>query len=206
MQELARLLPSLEDAKEGQLSKHVIVEESVKHHRSQHAMIEQLSANLAKLAAERAHLIADLNAFRASSDPNLPQPVSQPLQDQSSLANSNQFPLPQSVETGLDQTHTISTWEVPLVSQDGNALEYNLATMSAADSQQQQHPDVQLAYTVNSNDPSLPMDLTASSYYNGDSELVQWNSYHGGHAPAASEVGHSVPPVPRYSMWSYPII
>ena len=65
-QELARLLSSLNNTKNSQLSKHIIVDESVKHHQTQQALIESLAKHLDQLLSEREQLLADAKAWRES--------------------------------------------------------------------------------------------------------------------------------------------
>ena len=62
--DLAGLLPVLSNAKESQLSKHVIVDESVKHHQAQATLIETLRNDMDRVLAEHQKLLDEFNAFR----------------------------------------------------------------------------------------------------------------------------------------------
>ena len=64
-QELAGLLPTLKNAKEAQLSKHVIVDESVKRHHAQEATISELNQSLDDLKKRHEQLLAEVNAWRS---------------------------------------------------------------------------------------------------------------------------------------------
>ena len=64
MQELAKLLPALSNTKETQLSKHVIVDESVKRHKTQQSTIDGLTERVDKLLAEQDELLAEINMWR----------------------------------------------------------------------------------------------------------------------------------------------
>lgn len=66
-QELASLLPTLKDAKETQLSKHVIVDESVKHHISQRKAIDGLSRSLKDLRGQHEQLLAEVDSWRRAA-------------------------------------------------------------------------------------------------------------------------------------------
>ncbi|KAI7308867.1 hypothetical protein KC315_g13202 [Hortaea werneckii] len=61
---LARFLPALADTKESKLSKHIVVEESLKFHRSQHEKIEALQSSIDSLFTERDALLSELNEWR----------------------------------------------------------------------------------------------------------------------------------------------
>lgn len=65
------MLPNLKDAKETQLSKHVIVDESVKHHLSQQDTINDLSRSLDALKRQHEQLLAELQSCRQAG--NMPQ-------------------------------------------------------------------------------------------------------------------------------------
>ncbi|KEQ58041.1 uncharacterized protein M437DRAFT_33029, partial [Aureobasidium melanogenum CBS 110374] len=64
---LARAIPALEDIKESKLSKHTIVEESLRYHQLQHQRIEELQKSVDTLVAERDSLIAEVNQWRRVS-------------------------------------------------------------------------------------------------------------------------------------------
>lgn len=62
--DLALLLPTLSNAKEARPSKHIIVHESLKHHRLQQAHIERLMSEVERLMNERHELLAEVNQWR----------------------------------------------------------------------------------------------------------------------------------------------
>lgn len=64
MQELASLLPNLKNAKDTQLSKHVIVDESVKHHHAQEASIQELTQALDDVKKRHEQLLQEVSAWR----------------------------------------------------------------------------------------------------------------------------------------------
>ena len=53
LQELASLLPALDDTKESLLSKHIIVQESIKQHQSHQAAMDEAERQLLIVTAER---------------------------------------------------------------------------------------------------------------------------------------------------------
>nr|OQO06414.1 hypothetical protein B0A51_16152 [Rachicladosporium sp. CCFEE 5018] len=64
LMELATLLPNLEGVPESRLSKHVIVEESVKHHREQQRQLDESVMRCEQLQRERDALLADARSWR----------------------------------------------------------------------------------------------------------------------------------------------
>ncbi|KAK6441637.1 hypothetical protein LTR95_002117 [Oleoguttula sp. CCFEE 5521] len=75
LMELATLLPDLEGVPESRLSKHVIVEESVKHHREQQRLLDESVKRCEQLQRERDALLADARSWRRS--PSNAGPVQQ---------------------------------------------------------------------------------------------------------------------------------
>ncbi|OQO04226.1 hypothetical protein B0A48_10837 [Cryoendolithus antarcticus] len=72
LMELATLLPKLEGVPESRLSKHVIVEESVKHHREQQRQLDESVRRCEELQRERDQLLAEARSWRqgpAHADP-----------------------------------------------------------------------------------------------------------------------------------------
>ncbi|THX81280.1 hypothetical protein D6D05_04237 [Aureobasidium pullulans] len=67
-QALARRLPTLSDVKESKLSKHTIVEESLKHHETQQRRLDELQAVIESLEAERDALILEVREWRQCLD------------------------------------------------------------------------------------------------------------------------------------------
>lgn len=61
---LARTIPVLTDVRESKLSKHTIVEESLKYHRLQQKQLEDLRHSINILTAERDALATEVNAWR----------------------------------------------------------------------------------------------------------------------------------------------
>ncbi|KAL2025233.1 hypothetical protein VTO58DRAFT_103941 [Aureobasidium pullulans] len=65
---LARRLPTLSDVKETKLSKHTIVEESLKHHETQQRRLDELQAVIESLEAERDALVLEVREWRQCLD------------------------------------------------------------------------------------------------------------------------------------------
>jgi hypothetical protein len=64
IQALARFLPSLASVKESKLSKHTIVDESLKYHEVQKTKLEDLQKAVDDLQAEKEALLAELSGWR----------------------------------------------------------------------------------------------------------------------------------------------
>ncbi|TIA13607.1 hypothetical protein D6C80_06149 [Aureobasidium pullulans] len=65
---LARRLPTLSDVKATKLSKHTIVEESLKHHETQKRRLDELQAVIESLEAERDALVLEVREWRQCLD------------------------------------------------------------------------------------------------------------------------------------------
>lgn len=61
------MLPTLKDARETTLSKHIIVDESVKHHHAQQEVIDDLSRSLEDLKRRHEQLQADFDSWRQAA-------------------------------------------------------------------------------------------------------------------------------------------
>ncbi|THX19979.1 hypothetical protein D6D17_00953 [Aureobasidium pullulans] len=61
-------LPTLSDVKESKLSKHTIVEESLKHHETQQRRLDELQAVIESLEAERDTLVLEVREWRQCLD------------------------------------------------------------------------------------------------------------------------------------------
>ncbi|THZ81135.1 hypothetical protein D6C83_09523, partial [Aureobasidium pullulans] len=68
LQALARRLPTLSGVKETKLSKHTIVEESLKHHETQQRRLDELQAVIESLEAERDALVLEVREWRQCLD------------------------------------------------------------------------------------------------------------------------------------------
>lgn len=79
IQSLARFLPSLTSVKESKLSKHTIVDESLKYHEVQKTKLEDLQKTVDDLTAEKEALLAELSGWRECLDPEQTVPA-QPLE------------------------------------------------------------------------------------------------------------------------------
>lgn len=68
MQALARFLPSLASTKESKLSKHTIVDESLKYHELQQTKLDELQRSFDALTAEKEELLAEVSTWRQCLD------------------------------------------------------------------------------------------------------------------------------------------
>ena len=112
LMDLARLLPALSTAKESQLSKHVIVDESVKQHQAQAALIESLRIDVDRVLAEHRTLLNEFNAFREAIN-------SQSTHADSSVVNAHSDNIPASGPpahtSALPPTQAASSYGAPYI-------------------------------------------------------------------------------------------
>lgn len=89
---LARFLPSLTSVKESKLSKHTIVDESLKYHELQKTKLDDLQKTVDVLKAEKEALLTELSGWRECLDVQPEQPVLAELLG-ATTAGSNAIPI-----------------------------------------------------------------------------------------------------------------
>lgn len=89
VQELAALLPALNDTKQSLLNKHIVVQESVKQHQLQRSTIEEAERKLLAATAEREELMRQLQQQHIDHQAQIAS-----LVEQSTLQHSWDMPLP----------------------------------------------------------------------------------------------------------------
>ncbi|SMQ49670.1 unnamed protein product [Zymoseptoria tritici ST99CH_3D7] len=102
--ELAQLIPALRDTKQSLLSKHVIVQESIKHHRTQQEAFRLAERKLLAVTAERDALLLQMRIFGPTSITQRPNTICRTLEP---LEATAQVPVPPAPELFLHQTPQI---------------------------------------------------------------------------------------------------
>lgn len=134
MQSLARFLPSLATVKESKLSKHTIVDESLKYHEAQQAKLDELQKSIDVLKTEKETLLAEISHWRRCLDtPPQQAPGTVPCELPATHEPISYGPIAnQAVEYSGMESSLDTTYSNPLVSEPAVGLELPAAPTSSA--------------------------------------------------------------------------
>ncbi|KAK5165372.1 uncharacterized protein LTR77_008901 [Saxophila tyrrhenica] len=207
--ELAHVIPALQGTKDSQLSKHVIVDESVKWHESQQTTNERLTASIDSLMAERDRLLNELNAFRQCVGllPHQPgEPAPDPSQHQTQMQHTASQPGLDTVRENFDDHDWINVHGGMAGPAPNNALHLEAAVAEGGQPPRSGLESLDpMPYSTELPDMFDPASLTEVEH---PSQTLE-------HLPTQDEVLESWPPlIPDshtqsghdFSIWSIPVI